>query len=241
MPPRKKQPNARLCAVHSGFTLIELLVVIAIIAILAAIIIPAVFYALTLSKEAKDLEQMRGMGNAFTLYNHKYGHFPTMVNMADGAKVKSITDARVSGKECLALKLLLKDNFVEDARVFFSPRDTMADETTLQKMVTQLDPAKDPAFATTYGYDPGHNPNHGATPFFGSPKSFLDRNGGRKAHLLTCELVVRDMESPAGAWTFANRLPTTTTTQADDIFVDESATFGWRDACLFETLGTLAP
>ncbi|HTL52951.1 MAG TPA: prepilin-type N-terminal cleavage/methylation domain-containing protein, partial [Planctomycetota bacterium] len=225
-----------------GFTLIELLVVIAIIAILAAIIIPAVFYVQFLARETKDLEHIRGMGNAFSLYQQKYSHFPAMVNMADGSKVKSIADARVSGKECLALKLLMKADFVTDARIFFSPRDAGPDETTLALMQADLDPAKDPAFATTYGYDPGHNTNHGATPFFGSTKSCLDRNPGIPAHLLTCDQTAKVIDPPAsGTWTYPNRLPTGSTTQPDDIYKDDSGTFGWHDACLYETVGTLGP
>lgn len=225
-----------------AFTLIELLVVIAIIAILAAIIIPAVFDALKQARNVRDLEQVRGVGNAMTMYEKKYSYFPALVNMADSSTVKSISAARVGGKECLALKLLLKCGYVDDPRIFFSPRGPTPDDATLAAMQVELDPVKDPAFASTYAYDPGHNTNHGSTPFFGTPLSTLNRDPGLNAHVLTCDQTAKEMEPPpGGVWTFANRLPTGSATQLDNLYNDDSATFGWRDSNLYETAGTIGP
>lgn len=62
---------------RSGFTLIELLVVIAIIAILAAILVPAVQDALERGREMHCTANLRGIGNTFFQFasDHK-GHLP---------------------------------------------------------------------------------------------------------------------------------------------------------------------
>jgi prepilin-type N-terminal cleavage/methylation domain-containing protein len=62
---------------RSGFTLIELLVVIAIIAILAAILVPAVQDALERGRELHCMSNLRGIGTSFFQFatDHK-GHLP---------------------------------------------------------------------------------------------------------------------------------------------------------------------
>jgi prepilin-type N-terminal cleavage/methylation domain-containing protein len=62
---------------RNGFTLIELLVVIAIIAILAAILVPAVQDALERGREIHCMSNLRGIGNCFFQFaaDHK-GNLP---------------------------------------------------------------------------------------------------------------------------------------------------------------------
>ncbi|MGZ0708538.1 type II secretion system protein [Coraliomargarita sp. W4R53] len=66
-----------------AFTLIELLVVIAIIGILAAITIPAIGMARAKAVLAKDVSNLRQIGQAIQLYttSHK-GNYPTMISGA---------------------------------------------------------------------------------------------------------------------------------------------------------------
>jgi prepilin-type N-terminal cleavage/methylation domain-containing protein len=58
---------------EGGFTLVELLVVIAIIGILVSLLVPAVSSALTRAKIAKCQTNLRGLGQALTLYQGKFG------------------------------------------------------------------------------------------------------------------------------------------------------------------------
>ena len=53
-----------------GFTLIELLVVIAIIALLVSILLPALGRARELAKRVQCASQLKGMGNAFAMYQN---------------------------------------------------------------------------------------------------------------------------------------------------------------------------
>ena len=61
-------PSSAALHLKNGFTLIELLVVIAIIAILAAILTPAVSGALLKAKESKKMSNYRQLGVANNLY-----------------------------------------------------------------------------------------------------------------------------------------------------------------------------
>jgi len=66
------------CFIQSAFTLIELLVVIAIIAILAAMLMPALQKARDTAKKSSCANSLKSLGNVFMFYQDSYnGLFPT--------------------------------------------------------------------------------------------------------------------------------------------------------------------
>ncbi len=61
---------------QQGFTLVELLVVIAIIAILSALLLPAVNRAREAAKQARCLSNLRQIGFGWQMYLQDFGAFP---------------------------------------------------------------------------------------------------------------------------------------------------------------------
>jgi prepilin-type N-terminal cleavage/methylation domain-containing protein len=103
---KSKQPSR-----STGFTLIELLVVIAIIAILAALLLPALGMAKSKAKRANCLSNLKQAGVAFRLYaNDNSEKFPWQLDVANGGSFDSgdWTDHyRICSNEFSTPKILL--------------------------------------------------------------------------------------------------------------------------------------
>ena len=68
----------------SGFTLVELLVVIGIIALLAAILLPAMNAAFTKAEKSQAQVEVRSIAAAIQAYNNEYGKMPALANNQHG-------------------------------------------------------------------------------------------------------------------------------------------------------------
>lgn len=181
------------------------------------------------ASDVTDLERVRGMGNAFAIYEKKYRYFPALT---DVSKAKDITAVREKGN-CLAMKLLLSGGFVEDAELFFSPRTGKPDAKTLAAITKDSDPTKDTTWACSFAYDAGHSAQQATAVYFGTPGSWATQHPEDIVHAITGAGVAKQIEMDATkSYQIKARIPGGTATQDDDIYADNSDTLKTNDSWL---------
>ena len=75
---------------RSGFTLVEVLLVVAVIALLAAMLLPAVFGALQRAEDARVITELEQISNALKAYKAKYGELPPTMNQNDPNRYRKL-------------------------------------------------------------------------------------------------------------------------------------------------------
>jgi prepilin-type N-terminal cleavage/methylation domain-containing protein/prepilin-type processing-associated H-X9-DG protein len=112
-----------------GFTLIELLVVIAVIAILAALLLPAIERARAQARRVQCLSQLKQIGLAFLSFAHDHNNlFPMKVSTNQGGSLEFVDATnRLNGGFFSAYRHFQPlSNYLVEARVLVCPRDRRA-------------------------------------------------------------------------------------------------------------------
>lgn len=103
-----------------GFTLIELLTVIAIIAILAALLFPAIRSALQKTTQARALQDCYQLASALRAYHGQYGKWPVLTN---GTVVVDNNLRRILAGDHLVTTAPYQGNPHRTVFIEFNPKD----------------------------------------------------------------------------------------------------------------------
>src|SRR3954468_18312230 len=114
-----------------AFTLIELLVVIAIIAILAAMLLPALARAKAASQRVSCLNKLRQWGIAETMYTHDSNDFIPRESAHASASLNSWTEAKAPASADVWYNALPSLISLKPASAYFSDRASFYDTSAL--------------------------------------------------------------------------------------------------------------
>src|SRR5688500_17680802 len=96
-----KAIRVRQCG-SRGFSLIEILVVIGIIAILMALLFPALQVARQQAVRVECMNNLRTIGHALVMYNNTYKHLPMRFNDSNPGGGFGYDDELIALKACVA-------------------------------------------------------------------------------------------------------------------------------------------
>jgi prepilin-type N-terminal cleavage/methylation domain-containing protein len=138
-PTRRSQndssPASDLATRSSGFTLIELLVVIAIIAILAAMLLPALSKAKQKGQGIACLNNTRQLTLAWLMYpDENNNRLMDVYSWIDGNCVMTWGDPRNTSTGLLLTNTALISQYARSAKVFKCPADNYDDPTTGERV-----------------------------------------------------------------------------------------------------------
>ena len=146
-----KKSSFRHAGVKRGFTLIELLVVIAIIAILAAILLPALNSARERGRSASCVNNLKQLGSAFQAYVDNYDDY--------FVKNNSTIIPAVTTSESLRWQNVLIHLGLTDIAIFYDPSFTYRDDSQVNPTGINRIPGANPYGQPYQGSTVGNGPN----------------------------------------------------------------------------------
>src|SRR5688572_18530724 len=149
---------------HRGFTLVELLVVIAIIAILIAVLLPALTKVKRQAEEVKCASNLRQLGIAMTMYTQQYRYFPTASLTVPGI-----------GNTAYCWPVRLRKFLKGNQGVFYCPSQ---DERCQWKPDAPGPVVYATAEATSFGYEVGERYLFGVGTYFSYAANGVGSGGG---------------------------------------------------------------